>query len=272
MKNIIVTGATSGIGKAIVKELIDKKENIIAIGINQMDCDNAYESLGKSKYVIYIPIDLSSNKQINKQSIKILEYFKDEIDVLIHCAATVRQYFMTNNEGYELQFQVNHLAVFNLTKNLMPALTKSKGMVIATSSRVHRRTKLNFDDLMSRKRYFLLKVYRRTKLCNAIFINQFNRLFADKGMIAYAMDPGLVKTTIGSCNTCGFFKWFWKARASHGQEPKTVALNYLKLIYGKRNIEAPFYYKYGKALEPSKYSKSTYIGKLLWEASEAYVG
>ena len=272
MKNIVVTGATSGIGFAIVKELSQKQENIIGIGINQADCDQAFELLEKPENVRYIPIDLSINKEIDEQSKLILKYFENKIDVLIHCAATVRQYFMTNQEGYELQFQVNHLAAFHLTKNLLNALKTTKGMVIATSSRVHRRTKLDFNDLMNRKRYFILNVYRKTKLCSAIFIHQFNRLYKDNGLIGYAVDPGLVNTRIGERNTSGFFNWFWKLRSSLGQDPRVVALNYLKLIYDKRRIEPPYYYKYGNPLEPSKYSKRADIGKLLWEASEKYVG
>jgi NAD(P)-dependent dehydrogenase (short-subunit alcohol dehydrogenase family) len=272
MKNIVVTGACSGIGLAIVKELIKKQENIIAIGINQEDCDNACSKLGKIENVLYIPIDLSSNKQIDEKSRDILIHFNNRIDVLIHCAATVRPYFMTNSEGYELQFQVNHLAAFHLTKKLLVGIQNAKGMVISTSSRVHRRTKLDFNDLMNRKRYFILTVYRKSKLCNAIFIHQFNRLNMEDGLIGYIVDPGLVNTRIGECNTTGFFNKFWKLRSSFGQEPKTVAANYLKLIYEKRKLEPPYYYKYGKAIEPSKYSKRADIGKLLWEASEIYVG
>ena len=51
MKNIIVTGATSGIGLAVVTQLLKKQENIIGIGINQKECDEAFESLGKPKNV-----------------------------------------------------------------------------------------------------------------------------------------------------------------------------------------------------------------------------
>jgi len=271
MKNIVITGATSGIGLAIVKALVEKEENVIAIGMNQVDCDTAYNSLQRPKSLRYIPIDLSSNQQIDNQSKLILEHFEEKIDVLIHCAATVRQYFMTNKEGYELQFQVNYLAIFHLTRNLLEAIKNSKGMVIATSSRVHRRTKLDFEDLMNRKRYFILNVYRKTKLCIAIFIHQFNRLFMDKDLIGYAVDPGLVNTTIGAQNTTGFFNKFWQLRSCFGQTPKVVATYYLKLIYEKRITTAPYYYKYGKQLKPSAYSRRADIGKLLWKASEEYV-
>jgi NAD(P)-dependent dehydrogenase (short-subunit alcohol dehydrogenase family) len=271
MKNIVVTGATSGIGLAVVKQLIKKNENVIAIGINQEECDSTYQGLGKPENVMYIPIDLSSNKEIKKQALKISEHFDNYIDVLINCAGIVPKWYQTNEQGYEMQLQVNHLAVFNLSMCLLDSILNAKGLIFTTSSRVHRHNTIDFNDLNQRKKYFLLTQYQKTKLCNVLFTHEFNRRYMKKGVIAYAMDPGLVNTTIGARNSAGLAKLVWNIRRRFGQDPIEVANFFLGVLYSDRNLTPPYYYKYGKQLEPSDYSTQEDVAKKLWEVSELYV-
>jgi len=271
MKNIVVSGATSGIGLAIVKQLIKKNENIIAIGIDQKECDDTFALLGNPKNVQYIPIDLSSNKMIKQQAMKINEHFDNHIDVLINCAGVVPKWYQTNEQGYEMQLQVNHLAVFNLSMCLLDSILSAKGFILSTSSRVHRHNTIDFADLNQRKKYFLLTQYQKTKLCNVLFTYEFNRRYMEKGVLAYAMDPGLVNTTIGARNSAGLAKLVWNIRRRFGQNPLVVADFFLAVMYADRNPNPPYYYKYGKQLEPSDYSKQEDIAKQLWEVSEFYV-
>ena len=271
-KNIVVTGATSGIGLAIVKELIKKGENVAAIAITQELCDSTFQELNSPDNVKYIPIDLSSNREIVRGSEMIKQHFSDgKIDALVNCAAVVPQLYRTTEQGYEMQFQVNHLAAMHLTMQLLEYLKNAHGVVITTSSRVHRRTKLDFDDLMNRKRYFLLNVYRKSKLANVLFAYEFNRRYKQDEMIAYNVDPGLVNTKIGEHNTTGFFNVFWKIRRRLGKEPIEIVPTYFKLIYQDHNHTDPYYYKYEQPLEPSTYAKDSEIGKRFWDISETYI-
>ena len=271
MKNILVTGATSGIGLAVTKQLLKKNENIIAIGINQKECVETFALLGKPDNLQYIPIDLASNKEIKQQAIKINEHFNNHIDVLINCAGLVPKWYQTNEQGYEMQLQVNHLAVFNLTKCLLESILNAKGIIFVVSSRVHRHNTIDFNDLNSRNKYFLLTQYQKTKLCNVLFTYEFNRRYMDQGVLAYAMDPGLVNTSIGARNSAGLAKLVWNIRRRFGQNPLEVADFFLGVLYSKRNLNPPYYYKYGKQLEPSDYAKKEDIAKQLWEVSDLYV-
>jgi NAD(P)-dependent dehydrogenase (short-subunit alcohol dehydrogenase family) len=271
LRNIVVTGATSGIGLAIIKQLIKNNENLIGIGINQEECNQTFDILGKPKNVLYVPIDLASNQMIKKNATTINKHFDNKIDALINCAGIVPFWYQTNDQGYELQLQVNHLAAFNLSMCLLQSIINAKGMIMTTSSRVHKQKELDFDDLNNSKKYFLLTAYKRSKLCNALFAFEFNRRYMDQGVVAYAIDPGLVKTTIGSRNSVGIAKLVWNMRSSFGQNPMDVANDFLKVLYAEKNIYPPYYYKYGKPFEPSKYSQREDIGKKLWEVSERYV-
>ncbi len=271
-KNVVVTGTTSGIGFAVVKELASRGENIVAISLNDKMGKEAFLALGSPKNVHYISIDLSSNQAIEKGSLTIKDYFKDQkIDVLVHCAAIVPQYYITNEQGYEMQFQVNHLAIMNLTLHLLDYIKNAKGIVIATSSRVHRSATIDFDDLMLRKKYFLFNAYKKSKLANVLFAYEFNRRHNKDQVVAYLVDPRLVNTKIAETNTRGIIRLFWSMRRRFGQDPSEVSLFFMKLIYQEKNFNEPFYYKYGKQVEPSNYGKDEKIAKRVWETSEKLI-
>jgi len=272
LKNIVVTGTTSGIGYAIVKALAARGDHVVAVTLNDALGSKAYQSLGSPQNVSFVSIDLSSNQAIEKGSHKIKALFSNQkIDVLIHCAAIVPQYYITNEQGYEMQFQVNHLAIMNLTLNLLDYIKRAEGIVIATSSRVHRSATINFDDLMLRKKYFLFSAYKKSKLANVLFAYEFNRRYSKDHVLAYLVDPRLVNTRIAETNTRGIIRLFWSIRRRFGQDPNAVASYFLQLIDQEKNDQEPYYYKYGKQVEPSNYGKDEQIAKRFWEASEKLI-
>jgi NAD(P)-dependent dehydrogenase (short-subunit alcohol dehydrogenase family) len=276
MKTIVVSGATSGIGLSVVKGLMKNNEFIIALGRNKEACqkarlmvdpDNNYYNL------IYLPADLASLEDIKEVSNQIKEITNNKgIDVLINNAATVPKWYLTTKEGYEMQFAVNHLAGFYLMQLLLPDLMTKQGTIITTSSRSHRLSRLNFKDLMLTKNYHILRGYKRSKLCNVLTTYEFNRRYQRDNLIAYAIDPGLVNTNIGAKKTSGLIQWFWQTRAKKGKMPDEIAPFYLDLIYKDKDYTAPYYYKYGKKLSPSKYSQNINHARRLWEESLSLIG
>lgn len=268
--NILVTGATSGIGLAIVKDLVKRGDFVIAVGRSAESCKRAYEKVSNKelKNLIYLPCDLGVQNEIHDVSKKINTILKDKgLDVLINNAGIVSKNRILTEENIELGFAVNHLAPFLLTHLLLPLLKQNQGKVITTGSRSHYKSKIDFDDLMIEKKYFILKAYGRSKLCNALFTYEFNRRYAADNLIAYCLDPGMVKTGIGNKRTNRFIAWAWNTYTSKGQTPEEVSPFYLQLIDNPKHFEEPYYYKYGKFIEPADYAKNKDIAKKLWNIS-----
>ncbi len=267
-KNIVITGATSGIGLALLKQLTSKNENIIAIGMNQNECDKTYLEIGSPSNVTFIPVDLSSKKQVSNGTTTIKKLLnKHGLHALIHIAAVVPQKYKESEDGIEMMFHVNHLAPMQLTLNLLEDLKRAHGIIITTSSRIHRLHGLDFDDLMNKKKYFILNVYGRSKLCNVLFTYEFNRRYINDNLISYTVDPGLVNTKIGERNTKGFFNIFWKLRRRLGKTTEDTIPFYTALLNKPHDNEESYYYKEGIRIEPSKFGKDEENGRKLWDQS-----
>lgn len=140
---------------------------------------------------------------------------------------------MTTGEGYEQQFALNHLAGFLLTHELLVNLAEGGGHILFTSSGSHKRMKMNWQDLMFQKRYRPLYVYKQSKLCNMLTAFELNRRYSDRGIRAYGIDPGLVRTEIGNKNTGKLVDFVWKRRSRHGVNPAVPAKVYANLICGE---------------------------------------
>jgi selT/selW/selH-like putative selenoprotein len=148
-----------------------------------------------------IQADLSQTKEVIKAAQKILKEH-DRIDVLINNAATVPGALVVSEEGHEMQFQVNHLAVVTMTHQLLPTLEKSNGLIITTSSDAHKPAKYHKNRIQRLKKYSLMGAYSETKLYNLLFTKAFNRI-VDTNIFACAVHPGLVNTDLGGKDTKG---------------------------------------------------------------------
>ncbi|QVK19856.1 SDR family NAD(P)-dependent oxidoreductase [Mycoplasmatota bacterium] len=277
-KTIIISGATSGIGFALAKEYTINDERVIALGRNSESSSNALKEIKSIKPdcdIIYLSADLSSLEEIDNVCKKILKLTENTgIDVLINNASTVPKWYLTTKQGYEMQFQVNHLSAMAITRKLMRGLIKNKGMIITTSSRSHRGATINFNDIMLSQRYNLLKAYKQSKLANVLFTYEFNRMYKNKyNVIGYAVDPGLVNTAIGEKNSSGIARILWKLRRKFGRLPEEIISTYSSLIYNEKNRQVDcYYYKDSKPIQPSKYARRVVNSRKLWDLCYKLLG
>ena len=131
MKNIIVTGASRGIGFALVKYLAEKNHNILAIS---RDTSTLLELQKKFSNIIPLQIEITSDADIKRVS-KFVEENWAKVDALVHNAGKLihKPFVKTSYNDFLEVFNVNIFAVAELTKAMLPFL-HAGAHVVAISS------------------------------------------------------------------------------------------------------------------------------------------
>ncbi|KAM4767082.1 WW domain-containing oxidoreductase isoform 3-T3 [Cyanocitta cristata] len=200
-KVVIITGANSGIGFETAKSLaLHGACVILACRSLARGNDAVQRILGewhKAK-VEAMTLDLASLQSVQHFA----EAFKSKnlpLHILICNAAVFGAPWSLTEDGLESTFQVNHLGHFYLVQLLEDVLCRSSpARVVVVSSESHRFTeikdssgKLDFSLLSpSKKEYWAMLAYNRSKLCNILFSNELNRRLSPHGVTSNSVHPG----------------------------------------------------------------------------------
>ena len=192
MKTALVTGTTSGIGRVLVKECLDRGWDVIAHARSDEKLDKEIAAWPKGKVHKAIA-DLASKKDVARMADEIGAKFP-KIDVILHNAA-VSPKERLEIDGMDACFTTNVLAPFILTKRLEPQLRA------AAPSRVvlffgGNSKELDVDMMRNgtRKPYDGFMVYSATKNACAALAREMNARMKDSGVSVFAVIPGVVNT------------------------------------------------------------------------------
>ncbi|XP_067134949.1 retinol dehydrogenase 12-like isoform X5 [Centruroides vittatus] len=106
--------------------------------------------------------------------------------------------FQKTQEGYEMQFGVNHLGHFLLTLLLLDRIKSSApARIINVSSMAYKYGKIKFDDLNSEKDYKPIPAYCQSKLANIYFTRELAKRLEGTNVTTYCLHPGVVDTELG---------------------------------------------------------------------------
>jgi retinol dehydrogenase 14 len=192
----LVTGATGGIGGAIVRGLVGAGAQVV-IGCRDLARGAALAAAlpaGGAARVTVRPLDLASIA-----SVRALARWADgelpRLDVLINNAAVWPRQRRATGDGFELAFGVNHLAHHALTVGVLAALGRARGArVVTVTSGLHVRGELAWDDVMQAAGGFNgARAYEQSKLANVMFALALARR-AGPAITSNAVHPGLVRT------------------------------------------------------------------------------
>jgi NAD(P)-dependent dehydrogenase (short-subunit alcohol dehydrogenase family) len=281
-KTIVITGATSGMGRAALRAIAARGAYVIGVGRSPASCQETQQAILAElpgARIDFATADLASQRQVRDLAETIARFVQSsgggKIDALVNNAGTVSSWYTMTEDGYELQFVVNHLAPFLLTHELMPYLEKAtSARIVTVSSGSHYGARIRWKDVMHRRHYNILLAYQQSKLANILFSAELNRRVGKSSRIrAYAADPGLVGTRIGLKNTFGIANWVWHKRMEGGVSPEQGAETIIYLATDPSVEDSnEVYWKDCQPKTPSRYARRTMEADRLWELSERLCG
>jgi NAD(P)-dependent dehydrogenase (short-subunit alcohol dehydrogenase family) len=286
MKTILITGATSGIGKDLINILADKNYNLLFIGRNETKCAELKEFLQKNKKIKtnYYISDFNDLNSVIKMAKKIISK-NQKIDALINNAGKVYFSYKKSINGIEKSFQINYLSHFLLTSLLIKNnLFNKNSQIINVSSVAHNPDssinsldkiknkdligKINFQDINYEKnkfKGFSSLFYSRSKMAQILWTYYLSDI--QKDISINAIHPGLLGSNVvyengflGKIFT-PFFKLFFK---STSEGAKSI-INLLDLVFeqkltGKyfdeKNESKSYSYTYNKIHQKKLYEES----------------
>ncbi|KAL5487324.1 hypothetical protein EMCRGX_G019913 [Ephydatia muelleri] len=199
-KAVIITGANTGIGKETAVDLARRGARVIlACRSAEKGEETVVEVRARSgnDKVVFRRLDLASLESVRQFASSILEE-EPTIDILINNAGVSCCPYSKTEDGFEMQFGVNHLAHFLLTNLLLDRLKEAPtARIVNVSSIAHRHVKgINFDDLNSEKSYSPLVAYGQSKLANILFTRSLAKRLAGTSVITNCLHPGVIRTEI----------------------------------------------------------------------------
>lgn len=270
-RTIIITGASDGIGAAAARQLQAAGEDVVIVGRNADKTKAVAAALDAHWHVA----DFAELAQVRALADTLRERYP-RIDVLANNAGGIFGDRTITADGFELTFQVDHLAPFLLTNLLIDRLIESQASVIQTSSLAAQRfSRFDIDDLQGERRYSASTAYGNAKLENILFTKELQRRFGEQGINAAAFHPGAIASSFASSSS-GMWHWMYtNPIASRFLTSTEVGGSRLAfLAAGKPGVDWQVgeYYASNKPARTSPLAADPVLAKQLWERSAQMVG
>ena len=274
-KVVLITGSTSGIGKAAAKGLAGMGAEVVVTGRNRRQGESAVEDIRSESgndRVSLLLADLAAQAEVRRLA-KEFRASHGRLDVLINNAGLYKTRRTETPDGIEMTLAVNHLAPFLLTNLLLDLLKKSApSRVINVSSEAERWGKIDLDDLQSERRYRGFPVYGKSKLANIMFTYELAERLRGTGVTSNCMHPGSVNTNMGK-NERGVGILLFRAFKPFMRSPEKGAdtLVYLAASPDVKGRTGEYFID-REVATPSEEADDGTLREKLWEVSEELTG
>ncbi|XP_048843377.1 retinol dehydrogenase 13-like isoform X2 [Brienomyrus brachyistius] len=280
-KTVVITGANTGIGKETARDLAERGGRIIMGCRDEEKCEAAAREIRRdtcNHHVYARRLDLASMASIREFASRVNQE-EERVDILINNAGVMRCPAWRTENGFEMQFGVNHLGHFLLTNLLLDKLKSSApSRIINLSSLAHIVGEMDFDDLnWEKKKYDTKKAYCQSKLANVLFTRELAGRLQGTGVTVNALHPGVVATDLGrhtgmhqsqfSSTILGPMFYLLVKTPVQGAQPSVflAVAEELEGVTGR-------YFDVLKEKDPAPQAQDREAAGRLWEASARLVG
>ena len=271
-KNIIITGATDGIGLAAAKEVSKKGYHIGLVGRNPEKGKKAIETIisySGNENLDFFECDLSLVKNVKSLSEQIKQKY-NKVDVLLNNAGGANKKKIITSEGLEKTFATNQMNYFVLSTELLNIISESNdGRIVNVASNAHIGAEVDYGNINSEKSFSAWTSYCVSKLMNIMFTYQLS-LMQDKVSIN-VLHPGFVDTNIAG-NEGNFIKYIVKfgakmfARTVDNGADSSI---YLSTSDEVKGVSGKYFFKC-REIKSSRASYSQEDWKKVWELCDNY--
>ena len=274
-KTVVLTGASSGIGRATALGLADEGARLFLVGRTPERCEETLALIRGRRDgpdPVMLRADLSSQKELRRLADELLAR-AERIDVLVNNAGVTLLERELTVDGIEATFATNHLAYFLLTGLLLPRLRESApARIVNVASDAHRFGRLDLEDLQNERHYRALRVYGQSKTANILFTQELARRIAGSGVTANALHPGGIRSGLGRSDGAAM-ELVRKLVGLFLKTPEEGARTSIHLACA-RELEGVSGRYFAKCRErtPAAHARDPELARRLWERSEGLTG
>jgi retinol dehydrogenase 12 len=200
-RTFLVTGASSGIGRAMVEALAARGGRVVLAARSEERTRPVLDGIRArqpSAALEFLHVDVSDLGSVRRAAAACLATGRP-LDVLVNNAGVAGTRALSA-DGFDLTYATNHIGPFLLTSLLLPALERApQGRIVNVSSVGHLRARRIDWTLLQRRsepRQSGFKDYAVTKLMNVLHAKELARRLAGTRVTTYAVHPGGVKSNI----------------------------------------------------------------------------
>jgi len=222
-KVVILTGASSGIGKACALQFARKGATVVAVGRNEKELSALISKAGSKGTIKPFLADVTEMTQLERIASETI-HNHGQIDVLVNSAGIIKNGSIedTTIDDWDKMLQINLRSVFVLSQKCVPHLAETKGNIVNVSSVAGTRA---FPNVLA---YCVSKaaVDQLTR-CSALEL-------ASKGVRVNAVNPGVVVTNIhkrGGMEDAAYKAFLEHSKTTHPIGRVGTAAEVADLIY-----------------------------------------
>jgi NAD(P)-dependent dehydrogenase (short-subunit alcohol dehydrogenase family) len=277
-KVIVITGATSGIGRAVALSLGRCGASLVLVGRNARKGEELVRMIrsdSPDSAAKFFQTDISNLAEVRELVSRIKNRYA-QVDVLLNNAGARFSQFQETSEGFERTFATNHLGHFLLTALLLEHLMREpEARILTIGSGAHFGVCSNPAWVLTRTTCERKLAYGTSKLANIIFAYELARRLSGTSITSNAVDPGGVATNLGRNN--GVVAWLrhltyyaWKGRLV---KPRQAAEHIAYLVLAKELTGVTgLYFHERKPVMSSTTSQDLATARDLWSLSVKLTG
>ncbi|WP_289001582.1 SDR family NAD(P)-dependent oxidoreductase [uncultured Megasphaera sp.] len=181
-KTALVTGAGTGIGRAVAQRFAQEGAEVLILGRTEATLQ---ETAAANDNITYSVADLEKEADLDRIVAEIKQRY-GKLDILVNNAgwAPVTPFSEVKMEEYDKVFSINVRALVNMTLHVLPLLKASRGNIINMSSVICKNHLLN------------MSMYAGTKAAVEIFTKIWAKELAPDGVRVNAIGVGSIETPI----------------------------------------------------------------------------
>ena len=273
-RRVVVTGATTGIGKETARGLAKMGADVVIVGRDPKKIDETVREIGGTS----VRCDFASLGSVRQAARELLERFP-EIHVLVNNAGAVHMERAVTVDGHERTFQVNHLGPYLLTRSVLPSILRAArserhARIVNVASMMHASATIDWDDLHSAKSTYVgLRTYGVTKLMNVMFTNALARRLIEPNVDVTSLHPGVIASGFGS-NNKGWMGFGVRVVAPFLTTPEKGARTSIHLASAPEveGVTGRYFDERSREIPSSALSRDENAQEKLWQLSESLLG